>query len=522
MPTVAQKAKIFRRFGHACRHCKQEYRVRIQVDLYVIHWAACPHCEKINYYDNRKGRLEQIARKTGESKHQKIVKDRDDRDLALEKLAPTPEKYDEPVSFLGLNWPILTGSVALLSLLSIFILIVNSNNDFESFFSMIESAISSPFKQNKSAKPLPFVAFQNNHWNNLAHFLAGLPKKTPKKFHRSENLPAYHQHAKFMDSYWNHTKKTSITPMQLWRNRHLPDLYEKNTAFYPMSGSDFVNLYTLYPRARRYIMLALERPGEARDLEKIQPEQAILGLASLRAVLTNLYRHNYLKSNTLRRYTNDRHLTGVLPLILIVAVRHGLTVKEVQQIGLDSGGEVVIMDQRENRKTPRVEIPGIRIKFYAPEDIEPREILYFRFRLDSKAVDDKISRGRFLGRIKKMNTMMKAAVYLLHWPTLSSVNSFILGRSDIIIQDDSGIPYRFFDKEIWKVMFFGNYRPVALRGAPYSDTVQTDLDTDFKRLAVKLPFPYGYGVYRGKGKSNLILAIKNLHLPVAKSEADKK
>ena len=46
-----------------------------------------------------------------------------------------------------------------------------------------------------------------------------------------------------------------------------------------------------------------------------------------------------------------------------------------------------------------------------------------------------------------------------------------MDRSQLILQDDSGVPYRMFD-ESWKLDLYGNYtRPVALKGMldPYDN-----------------------------------------------------
>lgn len=46
-----------RKFLHTCKNCQARYRIVIRVDLYTIHRAVCPQCEKIHYFDNRDGRL---------------------------------------------------------------------------------------------------------------------------------------------------------------------------------------------------------------------------------------------------------------------------------------------------------------------------------------------------------------------------------------------------------------------------------------------------------------------------------
>lgn len=47
-----------KKFVHSCPACSQKYRVTIQVKLYQIHKAVCPHCGNLNYFDNRNGALD--------------------------------------------------------------------------------------------------------------------------------------------------------------------------------------------------------------------------------------------------------------------------------------------------------------------------------------------------------------------------------------------------------------------------------------------------------------------------------
>ena len=88
------------------------------------------------------------------------------------------------------------------------------------------------------------------------------------------------------------------------------------------------------------------------------------------------------------------------------------------------------------------------------------------------------------------------------------INTFILNKSSIIIQDDSGIPYRFFHKDKWKIKLFGSYvEPVKLKDLPDQEQ-QKKLAKDFKNKSRDLPFNFGYGAWDGPGRSNLMLLIK--------------
>ncbi len=49
------------RFSHSCRDCGGRFNVLIQTGVHRVHQAACPHCGRKNFFDNRRGQLERAA-----------------------------------------------------------------------------------------------------------------------------------------------------------------------------------------------------------------------------------------------------------------------------------------------------------------------------------------------------------------------------------------------------------------------------------------------------------------------------
>ncbi len=81
----------------------------------------------------------------------------------------------------------------------------------------------------------------------------------------------------------------------------------------------------------------------------------------------------------------------------------------------------------------------------------------------------------------------------------------ILSTADYVIQDDTGIPYRFLTQGPWQVRLYGQYnKPIKTLKYGY----QPDLEGAFKAKTgtAELPFPFGYH-WRGK-QSGLLVAIR--------------
>ena len=100
-------------------------------------------------------------------------------------------------------------------------------------------------------------------------------------------------------------------------------------------------------------------------------------------------------------------------------------------------------------------------------------------------------------------TYFKAASYLMHDDGFSQAREFFLNRSRVIVQDDSGIPFRHFGQG-WSLRFYGNYeRPIEL----FAKHQQEDLRQAYAtNPTAPLDFGTGYDVNQWAG--NLLVAIK--------------
>jgi hypothetical protein len=101
---------------------------------------------------------------------------------------------------------------------------------------------------------------------------------------------------------------------------------------------------------------------------------------------------------------------------------------------------------------------------------------------------------------------MKGASYLCHLGDFDDIRNVILEKSTTLLQDDSGVPVRFFLDNKWQLNFFGTYKkPINLFAHKY----QGKLDSIYNKTTPKpeaLDFGIGY-VYMDKA-SNMMLAVR--------------
>jgi hypothetical protein len=319
------------------------------------------------------------------------------------------------------------------------------------------------------------------------------------------NESVYQKHVLFMNNIWGMIQRETIDLIVPWREKHLVPAGKGDTAFYPLSGADFINLYALFPASNSYLMVAMEQPGDADALRDYQSKRLIEGLAPIQRSIYLYGRNNYFQSKVMIKEMNNNCLPGTAPVLLIFMARLGLTVIDVENVTIDESGLIVSMPIKAGGN-PSPKIAGIRINFAHGDSGEIRELVYLSMKLLPDSTSLSVPEGRFLNRLRDVHTLLKSAVYILHYKNYEQVRNFLLQRSFIIIQDDSGIPYSSFNVE-WKISLYGVYRPyLGLAGC--RPVMQYDLEKSYLENSLPLPFNFGYGILSGPKQSNLMIARK--------------
>jgi len=90
-------------------------------------------------------------------------------------------------------------------------------------------------------------------------------------------------------------------------------------------------------------------------------------------------------------------------------------------------------------------------------------------------------------------------------PQASSARKFVLDRSRYILQEDSGIPFRYFDPSAWAFQFYGTYsKPIST----FKNEYQADLAKIYKTGGNITPLPFGIGYRFQVDTANLLFATR--------------
>ncbi|MCG2773162.1 MAG: hypothetical protein L6277_13880 [Desulfobacterales bacterium] len=303
-------------------------------------------------------------------------------------------------------------------------------------------------------------------YNDYALFIAGLsnPEGALAAY---EGKPAWVRHAKFFDQNWERFTRGRLAPVREWAAKEVGSATTA-TVFYPFSGPDFVNVFTLFPHAKTYLLIALEPVGEMPDFAAGNEQNFF---PSLQRSLYDLLHLDFFITNKMKSSIGKSELKGTLPVLMFFLAREQSRVLDVQYWVMKPDGTIAESPALGPGDRP-TGIPGVRIVFASPGSAENQILYYFQFNLRNDSLERNQHFVSFLKSFGPMTSFTKAASYLMYKPYFSAVRQFILDQSLYVLQGDSGIPLRYFDPAGWDLRFYGTYAgPIPL----FSNCYQADM-----------------------------------------------
>jgi hypothetical protein len=344
----------------------------------------------------------------------------------------------------------------------------------------------------------------NRRATATAQIMAGIqPSGVEPAIDRLTKLDAFAEHQKWMTSQWNQAR-TRMAVMESWRNQEIkiPGA-QKRTMLYPFSGPDFLNAYALFPDYPRYIFFSLERPGAMPDLESVTPVQFAKLLQDVRGAFRDIFERNYFITDYMNKQLTTPWVRGTVPVMTTMMALMNLRVVRIEP--LDLFPELTrVYDAPDATLHPRRIMRGVRIDFVGPSGGAPQQLFYFSIDATDKALEFYPGFMDWVAQHRPATALLKSASYLLHDNQFEKTRNMILATADFVVQDDTGIPYRFLGQSPWHVRLYGRYSRPTMKGLRYG--YQADLEIAYKTRTdlPELPFPFGYH-WRGK-QSGLIIA----------------
>ncbi|WP_341971627.1 hypothetical protein [Roseateles sp. PN1] len=311
---------------------------------------------------------------------------------------------------------------------------------------------------------------------------------------------------------WEALKKGQLAEMRKFSQAKLAaEQTACKTLFYPFGGPDVLNALTLFPSCQHYILFGLEPVGTLPNLSNKPAAEVKQFVKAMNQSQEYLLRRNFFVTQYMSKDFRSKKLDGVIPLISVTLARLGYELKGIEYKSLDGTPffEYRTRDAAIDPKAdpnaapasaaeakPRKRVPrAVLFSFSLPGSNKVQTLFYANFDASDEGLKRRPYFPRYMEKHAPTATLLKAASYLMHGPEFSNMTALVLSKSPVIVQDDTGLPYRTLLDAGYRVELFGNYsKPIGL----FNYRAQPELAKAYAALPARstLPFMWSYNVAR--------------------------
>jgi len=345
------------------------------------------------------------------------------------------------------------------------------------------------------------------HFNEIAFFVAGMQDPKNSDHFPQVSTKEWKTYAREADSNWVKFYRRKLNPVHKWRSKEIPTTIDTiRTLFYPFSGPDFIFADAFFPNANNYILFGLESPGNIPDPASWNEKNLKSSLAVLNKSIDDVTSIGFFRTNDMKVDLESDSINGVTPILMLFLARSGYTITDVIPGEMSPEGEFHVLKNFQNAQGAKSYGTAVEIRFMENNTGERKSLVYFAADISDKGLSKNIGCKNFLQHIpSNCLTLIKSASYLMHMSGFSVIRKTILAKSRLILQDDSGIAFRFFKPATWQISLYGAYsRTIDLFKHKYQEDLKEANEKEEKPGAV--PFKIGYNVKFNE--TNLLMAIR--------------
>lgn len=348
----------------------------------------------------------------------------------------------------------------------------------------------------------------NKGLNDIGKYVAGLSSPTTTIDSALLKNTAWLNFANTLNKNWSHLDSTRFEKMRSWQKSELAPQVKASTIFYPFAGADALNVLTLFPHAKNYIMVGLEPVGSLPNFsQKTTQDSLTRYFNSINQSLYSILNFSFFRTIAMASDFHKTELNGTLHINILFLERLGNSLIDIKYVNIKSDGTLQNYTSFEEARKDSLQNKGVEITFIDKDSTE-HTLYYFSSNLANDGIAKHPGLVKFADKHDSISTYLKSASYLMHKDYFSDIRTFILTRSKLVLQDDSGIPYNFFTtpENTWTIFHYGTYNgPIGL----FSGFNQLDLKQAYGFTEKVKPLPFGIGYKYKLGESNLMLGIKS-------------
>jgi hypothetical protein len=327
--------------------------------------------------------------------------------------------------------------------------------------------------------------------DDTARFLAGLPGKEGSPFLELESTDVWKDHRKRMDDAYARAERALLSGLREFQKNELNDpAIAKAATYYPFSGPDVLLITLAFPHSPVYSMAGLEPPGTLPTVERLEKKKMPQYLPATRDTLASVLGRSFFITKQMDAQFRGQVTDGLLLPIMELLVRSNYTILAYRYVRLEDDGKVI---DRDSSYQPGVLYAnkGIEVEFRSDADQSFHKLHYFTLNLADERLKNNKAYQNYVASLKGFNTAFKATSYMTHHVEFSVIRGLVLDNANLIMQDDSGMPFRYLPTDTWKIQLYGGYtQPFGT----FRYWAQKDMAKAYTEPGVKtLPFRIGYG-----------------------------
>ena len=337
----------------------------------------------------------------------------------------------------------------------------------------------------------------NSGPNDVARFLAGMPVPQDSPLAPLMRDPAWQAHAAFFEEQFSKLNLRQLQKLHAWQQTSLPEsLQPIPVVFYMFSGPDLLYVDQFFPKAGLYVLCGKEALGPAPDPLRIANLSSALG--NLENAMKSSLSTTYFITKDMKVDLHEQNLNGVLPILYAYLARADKSITNVAFGSLGSSG--VFEEAAPGKRGGSIQ--GVRIRYTDNQSGNAQTLFYFTTDISDGGVKATPGFLKFCQHLGTGASFLKSSSYLLFEGGFATIRNFILDHSNVIVQDDAGIPLDYFDPNKWNLRFFGLYLgPIDI----FKQHYQPRLRELFEQTNPP-PLEFGFGYRWNYKEANLIVA----------------
>ena len=353
--------------------------------------------------------------------------------------------------------------------------------------------ISAQENQELAPRALPVIAGPND----IARFLAGMPVPENSPLAPLTRDPAWQEHSAYFEKEFSKLNLRQLQRLQAWEQSNILEVTQPiPVAFYMFSGPDFLYVDQFFPRASVYVLCGKESMGPPPDPLRIANLSGALG--NLENAMKSSLNTTYFITKHMKIDLHEQNLNGVLPILYTFIARADKSITNVTFGSLSSNG--IFQESAPGKQAGS--IPGVRINYTDNQSGNSQTLYYFTTDISDGGIKSTPGFLKFCQRFGTGSSFLKSSSYLMFEEGFATIRNFILGHSNIIVQDDSGIPLAYFSPDKWNLRLFGSYLgPIELFKQHYQPRLQ-----ELFQQTNPPPLDSGFGYRWNYKEANLMVA----------------